>query len=360
MKIAFATQDLKRVDAHFGWAKNIAIYEISPEGHQFLEAIQFEGDLQEDGNEDKLAPKLDAIADCAILYVAAIGGSIAFGSALGVVVAGPIFEATHVWQTTCGILSIVGWIALVVALYVVFVKKPGKFESTHYTQESTGEQPVFKRVLSKPIFYVAMLAAFCEHWAFLVLWNMSPAFISVDKPIGLGFGPVVSGQFSLATMIAGIIGPIIGGWMLVKLFKGNPRPVIMLGFLIAGIFTYLIVVPFVNSTAAILVIALLLASAFDMMVNPSLAAFNTKAHPHQIVGRVHGITMGFGALGGFIGMAVSSMAIAQTHSLGSPLMIAAIVAIVGLVLAGFLVVPKGQEAPSDQSPSDSEPKAVHP
>jgi len=75
MKIAFATQDLKRVDAHFGWAKNIAIYEISPEGHRFLEAVQFDGDLQEDGNEDKLAPKLEAIRDCAILYVAAIGGS---------------------------------------------------------------------------------------------------------------------------------------------------------------------------------------------------------------------------------------------------------------------------------------------
>lgn len=75
MKIAFATQDLKRVDAHFGWAKNIAIYEISPEGHRFLEAVQFDGDLQEDGNEDKLAPKLEAVKDCAILYVAAIGGS---------------------------------------------------------------------------------------------------------------------------------------------------------------------------------------------------------------------------------------------------------------------------------------------
>lgn len=75
MKIAFATQDMKRVDAHFGWAKNIAIYEISPEGYRLLEAIQFDGDLQEDGNEDKLLPKLEAIADCAILYVAAIGGS---------------------------------------------------------------------------------------------------------------------------------------------------------------------------------------------------------------------------------------------------------------------------------------------
>ncbi len=75
MKIAFATQDLKRVDAHFGWAKNIAIYEVLPEGHHFVELVEFAGDLEEDGNEDKLAPKLEAIKDCAILYVAAIGGS---------------------------------------------------------------------------------------------------------------------------------------------------------------------------------------------------------------------------------------------------------------------------------------------
>ncbi|MCA6111306.1 nitrogen fixation protein NifX [Bradyrhizobium cenepequi] len=75
MKIAFATQDLRCVDAHFGWAKNIAIYDVGPGGHVFLKAVQFDGDLKEDGNEDKLAPKIEAIKDCAILYVAAIGGS---------------------------------------------------------------------------------------------------------------------------------------------------------------------------------------------------------------------------------------------------------------------------------------------
>ncbi len=75
MKIAFATQDLQRVDAHFGWAKNLAVYEISPQGYSLVEAIQFSGDLKEDGNEDKLTPKIEAIKDCAILYVAAIGGS---------------------------------------------------------------------------------------------------------------------------------------------------------------------------------------------------------------------------------------------------------------------------------------------
>ncbi|TXG76456.1 MAG: nitrogen fixation protein NifX [Rhodocyclaceae bacterium] len=75
MKVAFCTQDMQRVDAHFGWAKNIALYEVRPDGYDFVRNIAFDGDLQEDGNEDKLAPKLEAIKDCAILYVAAIGGS---------------------------------------------------------------------------------------------------------------------------------------------------------------------------------------------------------------------------------------------------------------------------------------------
>jgi nitrogen fixation protein NifX len=75
MKIAFATEDGKHVNAHFGWAKKIAIYEISPEHCRFDHNVEFAGNLEEDGNEDKLGPKLEAIKDCAILYVAAIGGS---------------------------------------------------------------------------------------------------------------------------------------------------------------------------------------------------------------------------------------------------------------------------------------------
>ena len=77
MKIAFATQDQQRVDAHFGWAKHLAVYDIGPDGYRFVQDYTFGDDLAEDGNEDKLAPKLEAIGDCAIVYVAAIGGSAA-------------------------------------------------------------------------------------------------------------------------------------------------------------------------------------------------------------------------------------------------------------------------------------------
>ncbi|NSL54896.1 nitrogen fixation protein NifX [Uliginosibacterium aquaticum] len=77
MKVAFATQDKQRVDAHFGWAKHIAIYEVGKEGSSYIETFDFGGKLDEDGDEDKLAPKLEAIHDVAIVYVAAIGGSAA-------------------------------------------------------------------------------------------------------------------------------------------------------------------------------------------------------------------------------------------------------------------------------------------
>jgi len=77
MKVAFATQDRQRVDAHFGWARHLAVYDVTPRGCEWLQTFDFDGELQEDGDEDKLAPKLAAIGDCAIVYVAAIGGSAA-------------------------------------------------------------------------------------------------------------------------------------------------------------------------------------------------------------------------------------------------------------------------------------------
>ncbi|WP_157271475.1 nitrogen fixation protein NifX [Azohydromonas aeria] len=77
MKVAFATQDQQRVDAHFGWAKHLAVYEVAADACSFVEDFAFGDNLAEDGDEDKLAPKLAAIHDVAIVYVAAIGGSAA-------------------------------------------------------------------------------------------------------------------------------------------------------------------------------------------------------------------------------------------------------------------------------------------
>lgn len=77
MKIAFTTSDHIHINAHFGSAQKIELYEVNTEGYSFLKTIIFEGDLKEDGNEDKLLPKIESLYGCTIVYVSAIGGSAA-------------------------------------------------------------------------------------------------------------------------------------------------------------------------------------------------------------------------------------------------------------------------------------------
>lgn len=79
MKIAFATQDLKTVDAHFAGARHFAVYDVSAEDSRFVEAIGFDQISGEDGvhvdpDEDRITPRADALAGCAILFLLAIGG----------------------------------------------------------------------------------------------------------------------------------------------------------------------------------------------------------------------------------------------------------------------------------------------
>lgn len=80
MKVAFATQDLKRVDAHFGGCRQIAIYDVSVDDSRFLEAVQFDNVSAEDGAhggpdaDDRLLPKVEAVKGCSLLFVLAIGG----------------------------------------------------------------------------------------------------------------------------------------------------------------------------------------------------------------------------------------------------------------------------------------------
>ncbi len=74
IKVAFATNDRETVNQHFGAAESFAIYSVDPERFAFVEAVQFDK-LEMDGNEDKLTPKIAALADCVAVYSQAVGGS---------------------------------------------------------------------------------------------------------------------------------------------------------------------------------------------------------------------------------------------------------------------------------------------
>ncbi len=74
VRVAFASTDMRHVDQHFGAAEAFAIYTVDPGHHAMAEVIQFDR-LDMDGNEDKLAAKIEALEGCIAVYCQAIGAS---------------------------------------------------------------------------------------------------------------------------------------------------------------------------------------------------------------------------------------------------------------------------------------------
>lgn len=72
MKVAFTSSTGETIDQHFGQCQNFSIWEIGPdEAKQVttVSSISTEGD-----EEDRIAARASALADCAIVYTLQIGG----------------------------------------------------------------------------------------------------------------------------------------------------------------------------------------------------------------------------------------------------------------------------------------------
>lgn len=76
LKVAFASEDLRTVDAHFNKARTFAIHAVSALASRFVEVIRFDdGEARPKGeNAERVDARIEAIRDCAMVFVAAIGG----------------------------------------------------------------------------------------------------------------------------------------------------------------------------------------------------------------------------------------------------------------------------------------------
>ena len=83
MKIAFATTDGRNVDEHFGRAGRFAIYDLDAKGYDFVEMRRFSDGVdtaivetkgQGQLHDDRVADKVERLADCKIVYLTEIGG----------------------------------------------------------------------------------------------------------------------------------------------------------------------------------------------------------------------------------------------------------------------------------------------
>lgn len=73
MIVAIASQDLARVDAHFGWARHLMLYEVTAEGYRHLRTVSFRAGTTRDGNPGKLLARAKPLKGCSVVFVADIG-----------------------------------------------------------------------------------------------------------------------------------------------------------------------------------------------------------------------------------------------------------------------------------------------
>jgi len=72
MKVAFTSTTGEMIDEHFGQSSGFQVWEIGPDEARFLTRV---GSIDTSGDEeDRIAARAGAIADCAIVYTMQIGG----------------------------------------------------------------------------------------------------------------------------------------------------------------------------------------------------------------------------------------------------------------------------------------------
>jgi MFS family permease len=277
-------------------------------------------------------------------------GSISLGSTIGVVVSPVLLKTLGSWEMVVAVMSTPGWIGIVLAyLFTRQAPSPEVIKALQTGMASGKNDLTVKQALALPKTIVLTAVIVCNAWALYCLYNLVPPFLSAPAPMGVGLSPVTAGNLSLALTAVGIFAPFVGGIFFDRIVKGNPKPAVIIGFALSGIFTYAVSLPSIYSNMPVLIVCLMLAGWGIPFMGSSLSAFIAVNYPPGIVGRMMGFCFGMGTFGGALGLYLGGSSIGSTGSFFTALAMISGAAVVGIFLMLLLKgkqpakVPKGVE-----------------
>ncbi|MCX5832032.1 MAG: MFS transporter [Deltaproteobacteria bacterium] len=263
-------------------------------------------------------------------------GSLSLGAAVGLLGAPGFAKIMGDWQGAIALLSILGWVGIVLVSLIRReppVLSAGKGLSLPSTVQ---ESLTVRKALLMPVTWAGALIFFFNAWGFHALYALVPAYLSATPPMGIGLTAVVSGKLSLALTVVGIFAVLAGGVVLDRVFKGNFRIVMAIGFLVTSVFSYLILLPAVFQSPTFLVLSLLLAGWGIPFMGSSTIAFCVSTYPVTMVGRMLGWLGGIGTFGGAVGVFMGNVAIARTGAFNLAIEMISLTALAGFCLSLML------------------------
>ena len=262
-----------------------------------------------------------------------MSSAVAVGSAAGVLLAPAVMPHVSNWQQMCAVLSVIAWAGFVFAVILAILPKP-QLAFAGATHNAGSDAALFKRTLFSPITLIGVLLAFMGNWEMQCLYGLTPTFLAADKPTGAGYGAMAAGQLMVGvTLLAGVLGPMLCGVMLDRIFKGNAKLVMLIGFGLLCVFVYLLTMTAVVGRVPVLETDLILAGFGVQFVMPTLYYLIAKVYPPQVAGKMAGIWMGIGTFGGVLGLYIAGITIKSQNSYHTSLVLQSLAALIGILLA---------------------------
>jgi len=265
------------------------------------------------------------------------GFSMAGGIVLGLMLIPRMALSFGNWQKALMVIGPIGIVGVVLAIAITFGPKPP--ETPKPENLANGKDPriahAFRMAVQTPVTWVAIAAYFIMSWIFQGFNDVVPGYIGVSAESGLGslgLGMVKGGDFLVLAQLFFMGGSVLGGIITDKVFGGNGRPVMVTGFLMGAIFSYLIMADFITANEAMLVFSLTACGLFFSFVNPQAVGYIAKNYPKDITGKLGGLATGIAIFGGWGGATVGGILI---HFSGYPASIH--INVMGCCVLGFFV-----------------------
>jgi|WetSurSiteA1Bulk_404760.scaffolds.fasta_scaffold18192_2 MFS family permease len=273
------------------------------------------------------------------------GFSVALGVVLGLSIMPRLAAYFGDWHKALMMTGPLGIVGIILAIIIAFGPKPPQaiVEKTQEEHEA-GIAHAFKKALAQPVTWVAIGAYFCMSWIFQAFNDLTPSYIALDPPTGLGLGSTKGGDYLVLAQIVFMGGSILGGIITDKVFKGSGRPIMATGFFFGAIFSFLIKYVFITGNAAVLIFCLTCCGLFFSFVNPQAVGYIAKTYPKEITGKLGGLATGISIFGGWAAPTVGGLAVSATGRYMMSINMLTAMCVIGFLIALFLAPKKDQVA----------------
>jgi len=251
-----------------------------------------------------------------------------------------VFRRTGSWKAAMFWVVIFCFLALLLSLIIYFGPKPYDKPSGPQFDKVDDTYRDIKNVYLWPVTWAVLSCSFWFAWVIRIFYDLIPSFLTLDKPVGAGIGIAQAGFLMSGMHIITIAGSLFSGIILETVFKGRPKKLIMITFIVSAVSWYLMKLLYLSSNILILSALILLCGFALSFTIPMLMTFVTKNYPEQVMGKVGGIITMFTHFGTLIGLASASYSLHArgTYSLTLALLSAA--GLLGFFSAFFLKEPE--------------------